>query len=79
MNDIGLASHSTLRAADRTEAAAGTVTLDYATRFLRRKRLVTDAGEGFLVDLPATTSLEAGDCFVLTDGRLVEVRPGEET
>ena len=33
------------------------VTLDYEGRFLRRKRLVTDSGEPFLVELPETVSL----------------------
>ncbi|MEY4982902.1 MAG: hypothetical protein RIR62_1168 [Pseudomonadota bacterium] len=49
------------------------VRLGYEARFLRRRRLVTTAGEGFLVDLPETVSLEDGDCFQLSDGRLVEV------
>ena len=31
-----------------TGDAADTVTLDYEARFLRRKRLVSDAGEPFL-------------------------------
>ena len=50
------------------------VTLDYAGRFLRRKRLQTDDGEAFLVELPETVSLSAGDGFVLDDGRVIGVR-----
>lgn len=50
-----------------------TVTLNYEDRFLRRKTLVTEAGERFLVDLPRATSLAAGDAFVLDDGRIVGV------
>jgi urease accessory protein len=54
------------------------VVLDYDGRFLRRKRLETAHGQGFLVNLAETTSLEARDCFVLDDDRLIEVLPAEE-
>ncbi len=54
------------------------VTLDYAGRFLRRKRLTSDAGRPFLVDLPQTVSMEAGDGFLLDDGAVVEVRAAAE-
>ena len=40
------------------------ITLDYEGRFLRRKRLMTDSGEAFLVELPETISLSATDGFV---------------
>ena len=49
------------------------VTLDYDGRFLRRKLLKSEAGFEFLVDLKSTTSLNAGDAFVLSDGRKVGV------
>lgn len=58
--------------------ATGRVVLDYDNRFLRRKRLVTVAGEPFLVDLPETMNLLAGDAFELSDGRLVEVAAAAE-
>ena len=32
-------------------SADGVITLDYEGRFLRRKRLTTDSGEAFLVEL----------------------------
>lgn len=54
------------------------VTLTYDDRFLRRKVLTSDGGEKFLVDLANTCSLNAGDAFVLTDGRMVGVRPAPE-
>lgn len=54
------------------------VVLGYDARFLRRKRLVTVHGEGFLVDLPETTNIAEGDCFRLADGRLIEVISAEE-
>jgi urease accessory protein len=55
-----------------------TVSLTYDTRLLRRKRLVTDSGEPFLVDLAQTTSVNAGDAFVLDDGRTVCVAAADE-
>lgn len=53
-------------------------TLSYEDRFLRRKVLTCDDGEAFLVDLPHTTSLEAGDGFALEDGSVVEVHAARE-
>lgn len=69
-----------LRRADRLAVvmSADRVTLGYDARFLRRKRLTSDSGARFLVDLPETISVNAGDCFVLEDGRLVEVAAAEE-
>lgn len=58
--------------------AADHVALDYEGRFLRRKRLVTAGGAGFLVDLPEVTNLTGGEAFVLADGRCIEVRPALE-
>lgn len=55
-----------------------TVTLDYEARFLRRKRLVTDQGWAFLVDLEQTTSLNQGDGLQLNDGRRVAVHAAHE-
>lgn len=54
------------------------VVLTYDERFLRRKVLTTQRGERFLVDLAQTTSVGAGDAFVLDDGRRVGVAPAEE-
>ncbi len=54
------------------------VTLDYEGRFLRRKRLVTDGGEAFLVELPETVSLSRTDGFVLDDGRIIAIHPKPE-
>lgn len=54
------------------------VTLTYDERFLRRKVLISDAGEKFLVDLKSTTSVNAGDTFVLADGREIAVQPAQE-
>ncbi|TKA96517.1 urease accessory protein UreE [Cereibacter changlensis] len=59
-------------------AAAARVLLDYDARFLRRKRLETEDGRGFLVDLPETVSLGEGDAFELEDGSLVEIGAAPE-
>ena len=55
------------------------VTLDYEARFLRRKRLVTDSGEPFLVELPETVSLSSTDGFVLDDNRVVAIKAKKES
>lgn len=53
-------------------------TLDYDARFLRRKRLESDCGTAFLVDLAQTTSLDEGDVLLLSDGRGVMIRAAAE-
>ena len=55
------------------------VTLDYEGRFLRRKRLVTDSGEPFLVELPETVSLSSTDGFLLDDNRVVAIKAKSES
>ncbi len=57
---------------------SGSVSLGYDARILRRKRLVTTAGEGFLVNLAEVTSFAGGEGFVLDDGRIIEVIPAPE-
>lgn len=54
------------------------VVLTYDQRFLRRRRLETADGTAFLADLPETVSLQAGDAFLLSDGRAVAVEAAEE-
>ncbi|AZL60681.1 urease accessory protein UreE [Tabrizicola piscis] len=66
------------RAGNWPRLATAKVVLGYEDRFLRRKRLVTASGEGFLVDLAETSNLLAGDAFELADGRLVEIAAAEE-
>ena len=61
------------------ETASSYVTLDYEGRFLRRKRLVTDSGEPFLVELPETVSLSSTDGFVLGDNRVVAIKAKPES
>lgn len=57
---------------------ADTVTLDYEARFLRRKRLVSDGGEAFLVELAETRSVNQGEGFRLDDGRVIAVLAAPE-
>ena len=52
---------------------ADQIRLDYDARFVRRKRLETDAGRAFVVDLPQTLSLDHSDALVLSDGTRVRV------
>ena len=58
--------------------AADSVTLDYDNRFLRRKRLVSDHGEAFLVELAETRSLNQGEGFRLDDGRVIAILAAAE-
>ena len=55
-----------------------TVTMDYEARFLRRKRLVSDNGEAFLVELAETRSVNHGEGFRLDDGRIILVQAAAE-
>jgi len=73
-----LPSARTLHRAGGWSGADDSVTLDYAGRILRRKRLVSDSGLSFLVDLPQATALNHGDAFQLGDGRLVRVAAAKE-
>ena len=57
---------------------AEAVTLDYAARLIRRKRLECEDGAAFLVDLEHTTHVEPGQAFLLEDGRAVRVEAAEE-
>ena len=47
--------------------------LSYEDRFFRRKKLTTDNGLPFIVDMAQTTHFDHGDAFELADGRLIEI------
>ena len=66
------------RIADHAHHPVDSVSLTYDARLLRRKRLITDGGAAFLVDLPQTTSLAAGNAFILDDGREILVKAADE-
>jgi urease accessory protein len=61
-----------------SEAKRGSVTLAYDERHRRRLRLVTDAGEAFLLDLERAAVLEEGDGLALDDGSWIEVKAAAE-
>ena len=70
-------SHHLTRAADLPPATDHCL-LTYDARFLRRKRLETMTGEPFLIDLAQTVSVDQGDGFILSDGRVVAVQAAAE-
>jgi len=72
MSDLPVA-YILKRSGNWQSASAERITLTYDGRFLRRKRLVSDAGTPVLVDLPETTSLNTGDALESVDGQLFEV------
>jgi urease accessory protein len=55
-----------------------TVVLDYDERLLRRKRLTTTRGQGFMVDLPNVTNLDDYWGFELLDGRIIQLLAANE-
>lgn len=71
-------THIIHRAGQWPRLATDRVVLGYDERFLRRKRLIAATGVPFMVDLPETTNLLAGDAFELADGRLIEIAAAEE-
>ena len=75
MTDLPIAQTLHRQGAEPTDE---TCRLDYAARFLRRKRLTTEAGRPFVVDLPQTTSLDDGDALELTDGTRIAIHAAEE-
>jgi len=62
----------------RPERCDGAVILDYDARLIRRKRLLTAQGRGFMVDLPEVTNLDAWWGFELEDGTVLEIVPADE-
>ena len=70
-------AHHLTRAAD-LPVATDHCRLTYDARFLRRKRLETVTGVPFLIDLAQTVSVDQGDGFILSDGRVVAVEAAPE-
>ncbi|MGY6548089.1 MAG: urease accessory protein UreE [Roseinatronobacter sp.] len=62
----------------RPDRCDDAVILDYDARLVRRKRLVTSQGRGFLVDLPEVTNLDAWWGMELEDGTVLEIVPADE-
>jgi len=63
---------------ERPDHCDGAVILDYDARLVRRKRLVTSEGRGFLVDLAEVTNLDGWWGFELEDGTTLEIVPADE-
>lgn len=55
-----------------------TVTLTYGDRHRRRIRLVDDAGEPFLLDLPQATYMDDGDCLRVSGASAIRVIAASE-
>ncbi|MEM6376338.1 MAG: urease accessory protein UreE [Pseudomonadota bacterium] len=68
----------TLRRCGTWTGEAARCHLDYEGRFLRRKRLVTDDGMPFLVNLDKIISVHEGDAFEISGGGLIEIRAASE-
>lgn len=70
-----MAELAPVRALVRTAPPAwqAEVVLGYDARLLRRKRLAAACGAGFVVDLPAVTSLDDYWGFELEDGSFVRI------
>ena len=49
------------------------ITLSYEERFIRRKKLTTDNGTEFLVNLEETVSMDEDHYFELENGNLIKV------
>lgn len=56
----------------------GAVILDYDARLMRRKRLTSAEGRGFLVDLAEVTNLDDWWGFELEDGTALEIVAADE-
>ena len=55
------------------------ISLSYDERFLRRKKLVSDNGFEFLVNLPETKSLSENQAFRLQNGNLILIKNKKES
>ena len=55
------------------------ISLSYDERFLRRKKLVSDNGFEFLVNLPATKSLSENQAFELENGSFIVIKSKKES
>lgn len=63
----------TVRPATEVSDAQDTCRLTYEDRFFRRKKLRSERGMDFLVDMEKTTNFDHGDVFELDNGVLVEI------
>ena len=54
------------------------ISLSYEDRFIRRKKLVTDNGTEFLVNLKETISVDENHFFELENGKVIKIISKEE-
>lgn len=76
MNPLPVARR--VRGAAPGDRAWGRVALTHEDRLIRRKRLATEAGAAFLVDLPELRDVREGEVFDLGDGRVVAIAASVE-
>ena len=55
-----------------------TISLSYEERFMRRKKLVSDKGHEFLVDLEEMRSVVSNQAFKLESGKLITIKSKKE-
>jgi urease accessory protein len=67
-----------LKAGSWQAAPIDRITLSYDERHRRRLRFLAEGGTEFLLDLPRTTVLRAGDGLRLEDGRVILVAAADE-
>ncbi|WP_050525745.1 urease accessory protein UreE [Pseudorhodobacter aquimaris] len=60
------------------QTPSDTVTLDYESRLMRRKRIEADGGTAFMLDLAEVTNLLPGQALQLDDGRVIAIAAAEE-
>mgnify|MGYP002712729866 CR=1 FL=1 len=72
---LGTACATTAETAGRR--VVGRVVMDYEARCLRRRRLMTEGGAAFMVDLPRTVSLDAGAVTALLDAEMARGHDGD--
>ncbi len=73
-----LTANNILKAGEAHAQPAFRVTLDSQDRHIRRRRLQLNDGTSVLVSLEKAVQLDEGDCLVLDNGQLVEVRAAHE-
>jgi urease accessory protein len=78
MMETMLRAVQVLKAGSWQAAPLDRVTLSYDERHRRRLRFLAEAGTEFLLDLPRTTVLRAGDGLRLEDGRVILVAAADE-
>ena len=64
--------------ATKNQESFDEISLSYEERFIRRKKLITNNGTEFLVNLEETVSVDENHLFELENGNLIKVVSKEE-